>query len=66
MSKQIRVSDAHYKDLTDMSSKIDIKREDILNNAIGLLKKLVNENTHSLILVTEDGREIELFLSFLG
>ncbi|KKM67117.1 hypothetical protein LCGC14_1474350 [marine sediment metagenome] len=64
MSKQIRVSDAHYKVLSEMSKELKITRVEILGNAIGLIKKLVDNNATSVKMVCGD-QEKEILITLL-
>ena len=64
MSKQIRVSAAHYKVLSEMSKELKITRVEILGNAIGLIKKLVDNNATSVKMVCGD-QEKEILITLL-
>lgn len=64
MSKQIRVSDSHYKALGDMSKELKITRVEILANAIGLIKKMVDNNATSVKMICGD-EEKELLITLL-
>lgn len=53
-SKQMRVSHAVYDEISRLSSTFGIDRQTIINTAIALLGKLLDENTNSIEIVCED------------
>lgn len=64
MSKQIRVSDGHYKALGDMSKELKITRVEILGHAIGLIRKLVDNNATGVKMICGE-EEKELLITLL-
>jgi len=63
MSKQMRVSDAQYSILSQLSDELGVSRVEILSNAIGLIKRLSDTNVTAIKIVCEDGEEKELLLT---
>lgn len=65
MSRQMRVSDAQYKVLSDLMGKTGMKRTELLNNALALLRFLVEQEARGVKAVCENGTEKELYLTLL-
>jgi len=65
MSKQMRVSDAQYKILGQLSEILGVSRVEILSNAISLAKLLVDSKATTVKVVCKDGEEKELLLTLL-
>ena len=65
-SKQMRVSEAQYKILSQLSDELGVSRIEILGNAIGLVKKLVDNNATTVKIVCADGTEKEFIIHYLG
>ncbi len=65
-SKQMRVSEAQYKTLSQLSDELGVSRVEILSNAIGLIKKLIDSNATTVKIVCIDGTEKELLITILG
>ena len=65
MSKQMRVSDAQYKILSQLSETLGVSRVEILGNVIGLAKMLVDNKAKMVKITCEDGKERELLLTLL-
>jgi len=66
MSKQMRVSDAQYKMLSQLSETLGVSRVEILSNAISLAKLLVDSKAVAVKIVCRDGEEKELLLTLLA
>ena len=62
----MRVSDAQYKTLSQLSDELGVSRVEILSNAIGLIKKLIDSNATTVKIVCTDGTEKELLITILG
>lgn len=63
-NKQMRISDVHYKVLGQLSNDLGISRAELLGNAIGLIKKLMDNNATSVKIIC-NGEEKELLLTLL-
>jgi hypothetical protein len=66
MNKQVRVSDRQYRELMKIAETFDINKSEVLNNAIGLLKRIVDERAKDVIILTKNGEEKEIFLAFMS
>ena len=66
VSKQMRISEAQYKMLGQLSEELGVSRVEILGNAIGLIKKLVDNNATTVKIICADGTEKELLIHYLG
>lgn len=63
----MRVSDAQYEVLGDLAKQVGMKRVELLNNAIALVKFLVDQDAETVKAKCKDGSEKELFLTlFFG
>lgn len=62
MSKQIRVSDRYFEDLTILADDLGIKKSELIGVSIGILKSLRSQKSKTLKVVKEDGGEIEIIL----
>ena len=65
MSKQMRVSEAQYKMLGQLSDELGVSRVEILSSVIGLAKVLVDNRATAVKVVCGDGTEKELLLTLL-
>lgn len=65
-SKQIRMTGKQYNILGDLSQILGVSRVEILSNAIGIIKLLVDNKATSIKVVCKDGNEKELLLTLLS
>ena len=65
MSKQMRVSEAQYKMLGQLSDELGVSRVEILSSVIGLAKVLIDSRATAVEVVCGDGTEKELLLTLL-
>ena len=65
MSKQMRVSEAQYKILGQLSDTLGVSRVEILSSVIGLAKALIDNKATGIKIVCADGKERELLLTLL-
>ena len=63
-SKQMRISNTHYDILCKMAKDLGVSRSEVINNAISMMKFLLENKAKSVKAVCSDG-EKELFLSIL-
>jgi len=61
----MRVSEAQYKVLGQLSKELGVSRVEILSNVIGLAKLLVDSNAIAVKVVCADETEKELLLTLL-
>lgn len=61
----MRVSEAQYKILGELSEKLGVSRVEILSNVIGLAKLLVDNNATTVKVLCANGEEKELLLTLL-
>ena len=61
----MRVTDAQYKILSNMSSDLGITRVEILSNVIALAKLLVDNKAKTVKIISKDGTEKEILLTLL-
>lgn len=64
-SKQIRVTAKQYGILSDLSDILGVSRVEILSNAIGLAKILVDSKATAVKAICKNGEEKELLLTLL-
>jgi hypothetical protein len=64
-SKQMRVSNMQYEVLGQLSGELGISRVELLNNAVALVKFLVDNKAKSVKAICKDDEEKEVFLTML-
>ena len=65
MSVQVRLSNTQYEALTQLAKKFDMKRTDLLNNAIIMLRFLSENSAASIKSVDGVGEEKEFIIPML-
>lgn len=65
-SKQIRVTIKQYDILGSLSEELGVSRVEILSNAIGMIKSLIDNNVVLIKAICKDGSEKELLLTLLS
>jgi hypothetical protein len=64
-SKQMRVSEVQYEMLGKISKELKVSRIEVLNNAVNLVKFIIENKARSVKIVGSDGQEREMYLSML-
>ena len=64
-SKQMRVSEVQYEMLGKISKELKVSRIEVLNNAVNLVKFIIENKARSVKIVGSDGEEKEMYLSML-
>lgn len=62
VSKQIRVSDKYFEDLSVLASDLGVRKSELIGVSIGILKSLRSQKSKVLKVVRDDGSEIEVIL----
>jgi len=65
VSVQVRLSNTQYEALTQLAKKFDMKRTDLLNNAIIMLRFLSENSAASIKSVDGVGEEKEFIIPML-
>jgi len=61
MSKQIRISDVQFDEIGEMSKELGMKKAEILNVAISILKTMRNHKATGFKIINKD-KEVEMIL----
>lgn len=61
MSKQMRVSDTQFEEIGKLAVDLGVKRTEILNLAVGILKVMRNQRAIGIKIITDE-KEVEMVL----
>ena len=62
-NKQIRISDAHLKELESLAEETGLRKPEILGIALGMFRALRDNNAKKIKVVNNNNEEVELVLS---